>query len=42
MLRLKFHENRTINEEFDFLRGEGVPGEVRGPLIVNFDTNYYL
>ena len=42
MLCFKFHQNRPINEEFDFFEegGRGLRG-VRGPLFINFYLNYY-
>ena len=43
MLCLKFHENRTINDEFGFFDGgrREAPGEIRGPVFINYNPNYY-
>ena len=38
MLRFKFQKNRTINEEFDILRGEGIGGSKGSPFL---NLNYY-
>ena len=42
MFRFKFQQNRTINEQFNFLRGGGgeAPGG-KGALFINFYLNYY-
>ena len=40
MLCFKFQENRTINEEFDILRGEGGSGTKESPFI-DFNFNCY-
>ena len=38
MFCFKFQQNRTINEELDFRRGEG---KARGPLFINSKLNHY-
>ena len=41
ILCLKFHKNRTINEEFDFFEEEGEdPRGVRGLLFIHLYLNY--
>ena len=39
MLCFKFQQNRTINEQFDFLEEGGF--EEKGASFINFSLNYY-
>ena len=43
MLCLKFNQNRTVNEEFNFFEEGWERGDPdgRGPLVINFYLNYY-